>query len=256
MIQALEMTQIREGFTTVTPYVRVSEPGLAEFLSTVFGAVETSRTSGPGGGVHREMRVGDSMLMIGEDPTQGVMPIRPAAFHVHVPDVDAAFERAVSAGAESMGAPEDRHYGERAGFVRDRFGNHWYIATWSSNMRPPEGVRTVMPFLHPPEASKYIDFLKAAFGAVEEERHDLPNGLVIHARLRIGNAQIELGEPDPPRPMPSGFYLYVGDADVVYEQAIAAGATSLWAPRDEWYGDRVGAVQDAMGNQWFIAQPA
>jgi PhnB protein len=255
MSQALATTATREGFTTVTPYLRVPEPGLVAFLSHVFGAEETSSTPGSGGGVHREVRLGDSMLMIGEGGAQGVMPIRPAAFHVHVPDVDAAFARAVAAGAESMGAPQDRPYGERAGFVRDRFGNHWYIATWSPGMQVPEGVGAVMPFLHPPEASKYIEFLKAAFGAMEEERHDLPNGRLMHARLRIGNAQIEMGEPDPPMPMPSGFYLYVGDADAVYEQAILAGARSLWAPRDEPYGDRVGAVEDSMGNQWFIARP-
>ena len=56
--------------------------------------------------------------------------------------------------------------------------------------------------------------------------------------------------------MPSAFYLYVGDADVVYERALAAGAKSLWPPSDQPYGDRTGGVEDAMGNQWFIARPA
>src|SRR5262245_54162806 len=62
----LERTKIREGFTTVTPYVRVRESGLLDFLTTVFGAVQTSVTETGGGSVHREVRVGDSMLMIGE----------------------------------------------------------------------------------------------------------------------------------------------------------------------------------------------
>ena len=81
--------------------------------------------------MHREVRIGDSMLMIGEGGASGggVMPVRPVAFHVFVKDVDATFKRASGAGATLLGEPADRHYGERAGFVRDRFGNRWYIAT-------------------------------------------------------------------------------------------------------------------------------
>ncbi len=55
--------------------------------------------------------------------------------------------------------------------------------------------------------------------------------------------------------MPASFYLYVGDAAVVYEQALAAGAASLWPPSDQPYGDRMGAVEDSRGNQWFVAHP-
>ncbi len=56
--------------------------------------------------------------------------------------------------------------------------------------------------------------------------------------------------------MPGAFYLYVGDADMLYQQALAAGAKSLWPPAEQPYGDRVGAVEDSIGNQWFIARPA
>src|SRR5262245_50254225 len=59
-------TAVREGFTTVTPYIRVSEAGLADFLAQVFNAQETFSGRGGGGGMHREVRIGDSMLMIGE----------------------------------------------------------------------------------------------------------------------------------------------------------------------------------------------
>jgi len=57
-------------------------------------------------------------------------------------------------------------------------------------------------------------------------------------------------------PMPGAFYLYVGDADMLYQLALAAGAKSLWPPAEQPYGDRVGAVEDSIGNQWFIARPA
>jgi PhnB protein len=255
MSAALVTTRIREGFTTVTPYVRVRDAGLVDFLARAFGAEETFSGRGSGGGMHREVRVGNSMLMIGEGGDEGgVMPIRPSEFHVFVADVDAAFRRAIDAGATSLGEPEDREYGERSGFVKDPFGNYWYIATALDGPPVPEGHRTITPTLHPKGAPEYIDFLKRAFGAIEESRHAGPEGSVVHALVRIGDAAIELGEAGYVQPMPSAFFLYVGNADLLYDQALAAGAASLWPPADQPYGDRVGGVADAMGNQWFIAQ--
>jgi PhnB protein len=255
MSLALAARDIREGFTTITPYITVPDSGLFDFLTQVFGAEETTITKGERG-IHREVRIGNSMLMIGESAQAGTL--KPAAFHIYVPDVDAAFERALAAGAESLGVPEDRPYGERAGFVKDRFGNHWYIATHLGASDVQEGLRTVTPFLYPRGASAYIEFLTRAFGAVEELRVPGPGGIVMHARVRIGDAAIEMGEGEggTAEPMPATFYLYVGDADALYEQAVAAGAKSLSPPMDRWYGDRVASVEDSMGNQWYIARPA
>jgi uncharacterized glyoxalase superfamily protein PhnB len=257
MSSAIVTRQIREGFTTITPYLTVREAGLLDFLTRVFGAVQTSSTQGSAGGVHREVRIGNSMIMVGEGGPGSAVPFRPAEFHVYVKDVDAAFQRALDAGATSLGDPADRPYGERSGFVRDTFGNHWFIATHLGSSFVPEGLRTVTPFLHAEAAARYIGFLKRAFGAVEEGRHDAPEGRVLYARLRIGNAAIELGEAEgPAASMPGGFYLYVGDADALYEQALAAGAKSLSPPTDQRYGERVATVEDPIGNQWFIARPA
>ncbi len=251
----LEKAKIREGFTTVTPYVHVRESGLVDFLTTVFGAVETSVTKTPGG-VHREVRVGDSMLMIGESGTEGGLAFSPATFHVYVPDVDAAFERAIGAGGKSMEAPADRPYGERLGFVEDAFGNRWYIATHLGPSPVPQGLRTVTPFVHPRGVPSYIDFLTRAFGAVEEFRHDV-QGVVMHARIRIGDGAIEMGDTQGRmEPEKTAFYLYVADCDALYAQAVSAGATPLSPPAEQWYGERVGAVQDAMGITWYIAKPA
>jgi uncharacterized glyoxalase superfamily protein PhnB len=252
----LEPTTIREGFTTVTPYIRMREAGLVDFLTAVFDATETHSTKGSGGGVHREVRVGDSMVMIGEGGVEGTLPFSPAAFHVYVPDADAAFQRALKAGATSMGDPEDRPYGERAGFVRDAFGNHWYIATAFGESYVPEGRRTITPFVHPRGVPAYIDFLTRAFNARVEIRAE-HQGIVAHARLAIGTGAIEMGDTQgASEPMPTGFYLYVPDADALYEQAVAAGATALSPPADQSYGDRVGSVMDAEGITWFIARPA
>ena len=244
---------VREGFTTLTPYLQVREPGLVDFLAKVFAAVETSSTKGPHG-VHREVRVGDSMLMIGEGGPEGT-EYAPAAFHVYVPDVDGAFERAVAAGATSLGAPEDRVYGERAGFVEDPFGNHWYIATHLGPSPVPAGHRMVTPFVHPRGVPSYIEFLSRAFGAVQEFRHEV-GGIVMHARVRIGTGAIEMGDTQGQRePEHTAFYLYVPDVDTLYNRAVAAGAAPLSAPGDQWYGERVASVKDTMGMTWYMARP-
>jgi uncharacterized glyoxalase superfamily protein PhnB len=252
----LETAKIREGFTTVTPYLRVPGAGLFDFLSTVFGAIETSVTRTASGGVHREVRVGDSMLMIGEVGSDVGVESSPAAFHVYVPDVDAVFERAIAAGAKAIGAPEDRPYGERLGFVQDAFGNHWYIATQLGASPVPPGYRTVTPYVHPRGVPSYIDFLTRAFGASEEFRHEM-QGVIMHARVRIGDGAIEMGDTQGRmEPEKTAFYLYVADCDALYQQAVAAGATPLSPPADQWFGDRVASVQDAMGITWYLARPA
>ncbi len=252
MTTVVTSTAIREGFTTVTPYIRVPEEGLVEFLAQVFDARETFAGRGGGGGMHREVQLGDSMLMIGEGVAGagGVMPVRPAALHVFVKDADATFSRALAAGATSLGEPADRPYGERAGFVADPFGNHWYIAT-PLGPQSVAGLRTVTPFLHARGDAAYAEFLKRALGAVEQARHD-EGGVLRYARLRIGDGAIELGGGEP---MPASFLLYVGDPDARYQQAVAAGATPVMPPTDQPYG-RIGGVEDPLGNQWFFSRPA
>ena len=253
MTMLLDTTQIRAGFTTVTPYMRVREAGLLDFLTSVFGAEETFSIKGA---VQREVRVGDSMLMIGEGGAEGAVPFSPAAFHIYVPDADAAFQRALAAGGTSIGEPEDRPYGERAGFIMDRFGNHWYISTYLGASYVPEGRRTITPFIHTKGVPAYIEFLKRAFNAEEEFRHEA-EGIVRHIRLHIGNGAIEMGDTQgTAEPMRTAFYLYVLDADALYAQAVAAGAKPLSPPTDQSYGDRVGRVEDAQGITWFIARPA
>jgi uncharacterized glyoxalase superfamily protein PhnB len=254
MPMVLEDVNVREGFTTVTPYLQVTDSRLFDFLVNVFEAVETGRTTTPRG-LHREVRIGDSMLMIGEAESTGSAH-SPGAFHLYVPDVDATFARALAAGATSLGTPADQPYGERAGFIEDVWGNHWYIATHLGASHVQPGLRTLTPFIHPRGVAAYIEFLKQAFSASEEFRHE-ENGVIRHARIRIGNAAIEMGDSQGRvEPMPSGFYLYVTDCDALYQQAVAAGATSIYPPTDMWYGDRSGAVKDSQGITWTIARPA
>lgn len=125
---AMAAQTMREGFHTVTPYLMVREAAkLVDFVRQAFGAEETFRTTGSGGGIHAEVRIGDSMVMIGGGGTWDGQPI-PAAIFLYVNEADVVYNRAVQAGASSISAPKDESYGRAAG-VKDPFGNVWYNCT-------------------------------------------------------------------------------------------------------------------------------
>jgi PhnB protein len=238
---------IREGFHTVTPFIAVSEPEkLIALLKHAFNAEETGR-SPKDHGFHVEVRIGDSMLMI-HDCAPGGEKI--GAFHVYLPDSDAAYTRALEAGATGMGAPEDRPYGERQGTVKDLAGNLWYIATRFPSTQAPEGAGSVMPYVHPAKARIFIDFVTRAFDGKEMAVYEDPQGRVMHAAVRIGDSIIEMGEA-PNQTQSNGFFLYVDDCDAWYGRALAAGATSLIEPADAPYG-RAAAIRDPFGYQWGL----
>jgi PhnB protein len=243
-------TGVPAGYTTVTPYVTVTDiERLIAFTKDAFGAVETHRSTTPAGGTHCELRIGDSMLMCGGGaPAQGREKLN--VFHIYVPDVDKAYRQAIESGAESAREPADQPYGERNSGVKDPVGNQWFIATRLSGVPAPEGMRTVTPYLHQENTVEFIEFLKRAFDAREEGVYKGPDGKVMHAAVWVGNAMMEMGDTDV---VPAAFYLYVPDADAAYQQALAAGAKSLYAPVDHPYGDRSGGVEDAWGHTWYIA---
>ena len=242
----------REGFTTVTPYVIVQDERLVQFLTRAFDAVETFSARGSAGGIHREVRIGTSMVMIGE--LAGAVP-KPVEFHVYVEDVDATFRRALDAGATSLGEPADRPYGERSAFVRDVCGNHWFIARALNGPATPAALRTVTPFLHAPDSAHFVQFLTRAFSAREEERHDAPDGRVMYARVRIGTAAVELGEAgEHAAAMPGYLQLQVSNVDAAYHQALEAGASPITPPAAQPHGGRGATVEDPMGNHWFLEE--
>lgn len=246
----------REGFSAVTPYLVSSNRAtrLVDFVTEAFGGEPLVRSTGSLGGIHAELRVGDSILMIGGDAPAGVSDA-PNALHLYVPDADATYARALAAGAESLKAPVDQPYGDREAGVRDPAGNVWWIATHQAAASyRPEGLHSVTAFLHPKGAARLIAFLDVAFGAEEIERTQSPDGVVRHATVRIGDGAIEMGEAHGEfQPLRSQFYLYVPDCDATHARAIAAGAISISKPADQPYGDRSGAVEDPFGNTWYIA---
>ncbi len=99
-----------------------------DFLKQAFGAQEIARYDSPAGEVlHAKIRIGDSVIEAGE-PHAWWQPM-PAMMYLYVPDVDAAYDQAIRAGANSIHPPADQPYGDRNGGVTDAWGNQWYMAT-------------------------------------------------------------------------------------------------------------------------------
>jgi len=118
----------------------------------------------------------------------------------------------------------------------------------------PPGFHSITPYLIVEGASRLLDFCHQAFGAEVKVRVPLPDGTLQHAEIQIGDSMLEMGDAGGKwAPMPAALHFYVQNADAVYERAIAAGATSLYAPMDQPYGDREGGITDPCGNSWYIA---
>ncbi|MFW6069342.1 MAG: VOC family protein, partial [Chloroflexota bacterium] len=116
------------------------------------------------------------------------------------------------------------------------------------------GYHSVTPYLIVPDVDQLIDFLKQVFDAEERSRVADAKGRIMHAEARVGDSVIMMGQSNEEiPPMPAVLHLYLEDVDDAYERALEAGATSLREPTDEFYGDRSGGVQDAFGNQWWLA---
>jgi PhnB protein len=121
---------VRHGVGTVRPYL-YGNLDLIEFVQQVFGAVELERFAFGPRCFHVEAAIGDSVVVleVGDPPPATAAP---AAIYVYVPDVDAAYGRALEAGATEIAPPEDKLYNERAAAVKDTFGNTWWIATYQA----------------------------------------------------------------------------------------------------------------------------
>jgi uncharacterized glyoxalase superfamily protein PhnB len=120
----------------------------------------------------------------------------------------------------------------------------------------PNGYHTITPYFSVRDAHGLVNFLKRAFDAVAEI-HIMPDGSILNAQVQVGNSMVLIGQVPKDHPadklMPAMLYMYVEDVDAAYRKAIAAGGESIVEPKDQFYGDRVGAVRDLTGNQWWIA---
>lgn len=126
----------------------------------------------------------------------------------------------------------------------------------------PTGYHTATPYLILDDASRAIEFYRQAFDAEELDRYDAPGGKIGHAEIRVGDSIIMLADEYPdmgyrsPRAIggtPVSIMLYVADVDAQFERAVAAGAKVRRPLADQFYGDRVGTLEDPFGHVWTMA---
>ncbi len=133
---------IRDGFHSVTPYLVVRGVSqLLEFLKKAFDAQQLMRQDRADGSVaHAEVRIGDSMVMLGEP--MGEFGPMPTSIYLYVPDCDAGYRRATQAGGSVVMEPTTMSFsGERYGGVKDPAGNIWWIATHVEDVSPEDSAR-------------------------------------------------------------------------------------------------------------------
>jgi PhnB protein len=126
----------------------------------------------------------------------------------------------------------------------------------------PEGSHTVTPRIYVRGVAKAVEFYKQAFGATELGRFADPSGKTVNAEIKIGDSMLSLSEESPEwrnySPQSLGgattiIILNVEDADLVWDQALAAGAKEIFPLEDQFYGYRQGRVEDPFGHFWIIS---
>ncbi len=223
-----------EGYNTLNPYITVKDvPALIDFLQRAFGGIVKEQIEQPDGQIeHAEVRVGDSLLIIGPTKVDALMREHernlPAAFYVFVPDVESTYARAMACGAHAWALPRDTFYGDRIAAVTDTNGNAWWIASrketldaselqaradlhWHKSSSasaptaataatgaagPPAGYRAINPYVSVGNTSGFIAFAERTFDATLIRQIKQPDGHIEHAELRIGDSVLMLGPPE------------------------------------------------------------
>ena len=146
---------IPDGYHSVTPYLTFKDASAAiAWYARAFGAKEEVRMPGPGGKVlHAEIKIGDSHIMLADEhPVMGNKSAEsiggsPAAFMIYLEDADAAFRKAVEAGARVVRPVENQFYGDRSGTITDPFGLNWTLGTHVEDVSPEEMKRRMSQFM-------------------------------------------------------------------------------------------------------------
>jgi PhnB protein len=151
MEACMSVKPIPEGYHTLTPFLTVRNAERAiEFYKQAFGAQERGVAKGPDGKVmHAEVKIGDSVIMLSDEyPEFGSLSPQsvggsPMGLHIYIENVDAAFDRAVKAGAQVEMPVADQFWGDRYGKLKDPFGHKWSIATHVKDMSADEMKRSM-----------------------------------------------------------------------------------------------------------------
>jgi PhnB protein len=118
------------------------------------------------------------------------------------------------------------------------------------------------PYLAVKDAAAAIEFYTRGLGATEEFRMTGDDGRIGHAEIHIGDDVVYLADEFPemavvsPQTLggtPVTLHLNVADVDATFAQAVAAGATSLREPADQFYGDRNATILDPFGHRWMLS---
>ena len=220
--RSISMATATEPITAVrisaAPRLAFKDPGKAiEFYKNAFGATENMRFEVGGGIAHAEIKIGDSVIMLGEEWPEGgrysaeTVPQSSITLQLNVPDVDAFVEHAVSAGAKLVLPPRDQFYGYRDATLVDPFGYTWGASTrkeemsveemhrrFDAMMNPkeakkpvvspiPKGFHTLTPYMVAADGPALIEFSKKAFGA-EETFRTVGSAGGLHGEVRIGDS--------------------------------------------------------------------
>jgi PhnB protein len=133
-----KLKAVPDGFHTVTPYLIVDNADeLIEFIKNAFqGELTFMHRTDDNKVSHATVKIGNSLVMISD--TMSDMEPELAMLYLYVDNVDALYESAMAANAESIQEPKDQFYGDRACAVKDRWGNKWWIATHIENVDEQE----------------------------------------------------------------------------------------------------------------------
>lgn len=151
----MAVAPIPPGYATVTPYLIIRGAAKAiDFYQRAFGAVELFRLDGPDGTIgHAEIKIGDSPVMLADGMPDNRDPLTlggtAVSFMVYVPDVDAAFARAIAAGATVQRPVIDQFYGDRTGTLVDPFGHVWSLGTHIEDVSSEEMNRRMKEMMKP-----------------------------------------------------------------------------------------------------------
>ena len=143
---AKKVQAIPKGLHSITPSLFVAGATKAiDFYKKALGAEELMRFPAPDGTImYAEIRIGDSIIMLGDEmPEHGGRGPKsiggtPVSFFVYGENVDAAWKRAVDAGAKPVVPLADQFWGDRAGCIEDPFGHQWWLAQHIEDLTPEE----------------------------------------------------------------------------------------------------------------------
>jgi uncharacterized glyoxalase superfamily protein PhnB len=118
----------------------------------------------------------------------------------------------------------------------------------------PNGYTTVTPWIVSPDTARLLDFLAATFDAEEVARLTNPDGTIVHAEARIGDAVVLAFDLDAATPTPAFLRVFVDDCADTFERACRAGAGVVTVPTELAFGAIVARVRDPVGNVWWLQQ--